>query len=640
MCGIAGILGPGSSSARRDELETMCATLAHRGPDDAGYYVDENVALGMRRLSIIDPDGGHQPVHNEVDSVWAVVNGEIYNYGPLRRQLEMRGHAFHTASDSEVLVHLYEEFGDGCVSRLRGMFAFALWDRRRRRLLLGRDRLGIKPLFYTQSEGRLLFASELKALLSLPSVERRLNWTSVNHFLAGLATPNSESIVSGVHKLPEAHVLGANAGAPARVSRYWDVDFTPDRERTEAEFAARLRELLEESVSMHMVSDVPVGAFLSGGLDSSAVVAMMARSRARPIKTFSIGFGEAAYDESGYARQVARQIGTEHHELRLEPDVFEVLEHIAWDLDEPFGDSSALPTYMVSRLAAGEVKVVLSGDGGDELFAGYDRYRVEARERRYDRLPAAVRRAIGRLGDARAEGAFARNFMRHLALTGATRYLDASTLFGAAQRRRLLRPEVAALSGANGFPADMRRFREDYARGHWLSALQRLDLNGYLPLDILVKVDRMSMANSLEARVPMLDHKLVEFAASIPPEWQLQRGNSKRIFKRAMRGVLPDEIIDRRKQGFGVPLDAWFRGKLTDSVHEILLSQTCRQRGIFDADYVRDLLRLHEGGRNMAAQLWSLMSFELWCRTFLDGSPARTRPSRPAVRAGNAAAAG
>lgn len=605
----------------------MCSVLFHRGPDDAGYYVDDGVALGMRRLSIIDVEGGHQPVHNEDGSVWAVVNGEVYNYRELRRDLEGLGHAFHTASDVESLVHLYEEYGDECVSHLRGMFAFALWDKRRRRLLLGRDRLGIKPLFYAESGGRLLFASELKALLSLPAVERRLDWQAVSHYLGNLATPNAQSIVAGVRKLPEAHILSATAGSPPRTSRYWDVEFSPDRRHTESELAARLRELLAESVSMHMVSDVPVGAFLSGGLDSSSVVAMMAQSSTRPIKTFSIGFNEERYDESRYARQVATRLGTEHHELVLEPNVFDVLEHFAWDLDEPFGDSSALPTYMVSKLAAGEVKVVLSGDGGDELFAGYDRYRVEARERRYDRLPAPLRRIFGSIGDLLPEGAFGRNFLRHLRLSGAARYLDATTMFGPAQLEHLLRPEAAALATGNDPLREVRLLQEEFANGHWLSALQRLDLKGYLPLDILVKVDRMSMANSLETRVPLLDHKLVEFAASIPPQWHLQDGNSKRLFKRAMRGTLTDEIIDRRKQGFAVPLDVWFRGKLSDSVNEVLLSETCLKRGIFDDGYIRKLLRLHEGGRNMAPPLWSLMSFELWCRTFLDGPAARaTQP--------------
>lgn len=607
----------------------MCSVLFHRGPDDDGYYVDDGVALGMRRLSIIDLEGGHQPVRNEDGSVWAVVNGEIYNYRELRSELEARGHVFSTATDVETLVHLYEDFGDECAKHLRGMFAFALWDKRRRRLLLGRDRMGIKPLYYAESGGRLLFASELKALLSLPAIERRLNWQSVNHFLTGLTTPDSESIVAGVHKLPEAHVLTATVGARPRVSRYWDVSFTPDRRHTEDQLVERLRELLAESVSMHMVSDVPVGAFLSGGLDSSSVVATMVQSSPRPIKTFSIGFEEDRYDESRYARQVAAHLGTEHHELVLDPDVFDVLEHIAWDLDEPFGDSSAFPTYMVSKLAASEVKVVLSGDGGDELFAGYDKYRVEARERRYEHLPRPLRRALGRIGDALPEGAFGRNFLRHLALSGATRYLDASTLLTADQRSRLLRPEAAAMMSESDPVGDARVFLENSADSHWLSALQHLDLKTYLPLDILVKIDRMSMAHSLETRVPLLDHKLVEFAASIPPEWQLQRENSKRLFKRAMRGSLPDEIIDRRKKGFSVPLDVWFRGKLSDTVREVLLSETCMRREIFDGDYIRKLLRLHEGGRNMATPLWSLMSFELWCRTFLDGFPARAREPVP-----------
>lgn len=614
----------------------MCDAMTHRGPDDAGYYLHECVGLGMRRLSIIDLMTGHQPVQNEDGTIRVVLNGEIYNYRELRSDLERRGHRFYTATDTETLVHLYEEFGEECVTRLRGMFAFALWDERRRTLFLARDRLGIKPLYYTEAGGRLLFASELKALLQVPDVARDLNWASVNHLFTSLCTPGSESIVAGVHKLPPGHTLAVQVDGKRRLNRYWEVHFEPDHTHDEEHFTERLRELLEESVELHLMSDVPLGAFLSGGLDSSSMVAFMARRSERPVKTFSIGFDEPGYDETGAARRVAEQFGTEHTEWVLKPDVEELVDDIAWHLDEPFGDSSAIPTYMVSKLAADEVKVVLSGDGGDELFAGYDKYRVESRERLYEYAPAPLRQALGLVGTSMPEGAKGRNFLRHLALSGAERYLDASTLFKRDQKQRLFRPEPAARMADDDPWVDARAFLTR-AGGDWLSAAQHWDIKSYLPLDILTKVDRMSMAHSLEARVPLLDHKLVEFAATIPPELRLRHGESKSIFKRAMRGILPDEIIDRPKHGFAVPLGAWFRGRLSGFARELLLSETSRRRGIFDTGYLERLLAMHERGRDLSLQLWTLISFELWCRTFLD-APGRQRTSRTSF--GVAAAAG
>lgn len=607
----------------------MCGAMLRRGPDEDGFYVGEGVGLGMRRLSIIDIQGGRQPLHNEDGTLQVILNGEIYNYQELRRELEARGHRFYSHADTEVLVHLYEEYGDDCVQHLRGMFAFALWDENRQRLLLARDRLGIKPLYYTEAGGRFAFASELKVLLQLPEVPRTLNWGAVGHLFAALSTPAAESILAGVHKLEPAHRLVLERGASPRVSCYWDVHFDPDYRHDEAYFAEGLRALLEESVALHMVSDVPVGAFLSGGLDSSTVTALMARQSARPVKTFSIGFQEQAYDEAPYARRVAGQFGTEHFELTLHPDIERSLNDIIWCLDEPFGDSSAIPTYMVSKLAAEEVKVVLSGDGGDELFAGYEKYQVEARERRYESLPLPLRRLMGFVGDRLPEGAKGRNFLRHFSLSGTQRYLDAVTLFRVDQRQRLFAGDAAQMILATDPWREAGAFFS--GRGEdWLSALQHWDLKSYLPLDILTKVDRMSMAHSLEARVPLLDHKLVEFAATIPPEFRLRDGESKSIFKRAMRGILPDEIIDRPKHGFAVPLGAWFRGKLTGFVHDLLLSETSRQRGIFSPGYIEQLLAMHRRGRQYDLHLWTMICFELWCRAFLDAAP-EPLPASPAI---------
>jgi asparagine synthase (glutamine-hydrolysing) len=607
----------------------MCAAMCHRGPDDEGFHQEGGVALGMRRLSIIDVNGGQQPVHNEDESVWAVFNGEIYNFRELRDELERRGHTFLGASDSETIVHLYEEHGVRSVEKLRGMFAIALWDRRRQQLLLARDRMGIKPLYYAVAGGRLLFASELKAILQRPEVERQVNWRAVSHLFTFSSTSRSESIIAGVAKLEPAHVLIAGRDGAVRRERYWDVRFEPDRGRSEAYFVARLHELLEESVRLHLISDVPVGAFLSGGVDSSSIVAAMARLIPGSLKTFSIGFGEEDYDELGYARLVAEKLGVEHHTLVLAPDVRSSLDEIAWHLDEPFGDSSAIPTYMVSKLASEHVTVVLSGDGGDELFAGYDKYVVEGRERRAARWPAPVRWGLATLGRIMPEGMRGRNFVRHRTLGDPERYLDASTLFRMDQKRKLFRPDVLA------HMAEYDPWREEAeylarVNGDWLSALQYLDFQSYLPLDILTKVDRMSMAHSIEVRVPLLDHKLVEFAATIPPDLKLHGSTRKYIFKRALEGVLPAEILDRPKRGFAIPLGRWFRGELAPFVSDLLFDGRSRERGIFNPGYVERLLRWHGRGRELDLQLWTLISFELWCRTFLDGAGTPAGPSAPA----------
>ncbi len=638
MCGIAGILSLAGRPVQLDELRAMSGVIAHRGPDDDGYYLDADVGLTMRRLSIIDLESGRQPVRNEDGSVWVVFNGEIYNYRELRRELLDRGHTFTTTTDTEVIVHLYEELGPSCVDKLRGMFAFALWDAVKRRLFIARDRLGIKPLYYAEVGGRLYFGSELKALLSLPEIERRLDWGALGHLLTCQVTPRAGSIVAGVRKLEPGHRLLATPGAALRVERYWDVRFEPDRERTQAQLAERLRELLEESVRLHMVSDVPLGAFLSGGMDSSAVVAAMSRLTT-PVKTFAIGFGEAEYDELAYARLAARAFGTEHHELVLGPEALDDLEDLAWHLDEPFGDSSAIPTYMVSRLAAQSVKVVLSGDGGDELFAGYDKYAVEGRERRYRHLPGVARRAIGEVSRRMPDGVRGKNYLRHIALPDVDRYLDAITLFRRDRQLALLTPEANALIGRED-PWAAERARLAAGPAHWLSALQYSDLHGYLPLDILTKVDRMSMAHSIEARVPLLDHVLVEFAATIPPELQLNNGKRKDLFKRAMRGLVPEPILTRPKRGFAIPLGRWLRGHLAGFVSDLLLSRQSLDRGIFDPGQIRRLVaRPERGQEDLDLQLWTVISVELWCRLFLDRPPGRiegVEPKSPA-QAGQAA---
>jgi asparagine synthase (glutamine-hydrolysing) len=627
MCGIAGIMGFAGAAVREEELRSMCAALNHRGPDGEGIYLAQEAGLGMRRLSIIDLETGDQPVCNEDGSVWVVFNGEIYNFAELRRGLETRGHRFTTRTDTEVIVHLYEERGRRCVDALRGMFAFAVWDEKRRELLLARDRLGIKPLYYTEAGGRLVFASELKAILQVAGVERRIDWASFGHYLTSLTTPATASILAGVRKLPPGHLLSASPARDLEIERYWEVVFAPEHGRSQEWFAERLGGLLEEAVRLHLVSDVPLGAFLSGGIDSSAVVATMARLVPRPVKTFSIGFADQEFSELPYAARVARALGTEHRELVLEPDVLSIIDDLAWHLDEPFGDSSAIPTYMVSKLAAEEVTVVLSGDGGDELFAGYDKYVVEGHERRTARfVPGPLRRAMALVASELPEGVRGRNTLRHFSLPGPERYLDAQTLFRREALLRLVRPEIAELVAASDpWQSELDRLR--HSHGHWLSELQGLDIGGYLPLDILTKVDRMTMAHSLEARPPLLDHVLVEFAATIPPELQLQDGVTKAVFKRSMRGLLPDDVIDRRKHVFAIPLGRWFRGRLESFARDLLLSASSRSREIFDPAGLERMLRRSLAVDSLGLGVWTLISFELWCRTFLGSAAPRGRAS-------------
>jgi asparagine synthase (glutamine-hydrolysing) len=617
MCGIAGILSLDERPVTRDDVLAMTGAIPHRGPDDEGTYLATGIGMGMRRLSIIDLQTGRQPISNEDGTVWVVLNGEIYDFRALRQELEAAGHRFSTTSDTEVIVHLYEEHGPACVERLRGMFAFALWDAFEQRLLLARDRIGIKPLYHARFGNRLYFASELKSILAHPEVPAELDWGSVHHYFSFMTTPADRSILRGVEKLEPGRLLVATPRGSVEEKRYWEPRFEPDPGPSEAEWCERLRETLRESVRLHMVSDVPLGAFLSGGVDSSSVVAAMADASADSIRTFSVGFRESDYDELEHARRVAETFGTRHREAVLEPDALDVLDDVAWHLDEPFGDSSAIPTFLVSRLAAEDVKVVLSGDGGDELFAGYDKYVVEGRERWNRFLPAPVRALLGAVGRSLPEGATGKRFLRHLSLVGGDRFLDAGTLFQEDQKRKLFQPEAfRRIADRDPRPAAYRYL--DDPDVHWLSALQRFDLETYLPLDILTKVDRMSMAHSIETRVPLLDHRLIELATRIPPELQLRHGRTKHLFKRALEGWLPRQVLDRPKQGFAIPLGRWFRGRLDGFVRELLLGTGSRRRELFRPAYLEELLRLHRSGRPLDLELWSLVSFELWCRRFLD----------------------
>ena len=623
MCGIAGFVDRDASGGSANALSfglvhRMCDVIRHRGPDDEGIHVAAGVGLGMRRLSIIDLAGGGQPIHNETSTVWVVFNGEIYNYRGLRAVLEAMGHRFSTSSDTETIVHAYEEWGEGAFARLRGMFGIALWDATSRTLFLARDRAGQKPLHFTERGGRLYFASEIKSLIAAGAVDPRINLRALDHYFAFLYTPRDASIFEGVKKIPPGHYLRWHDGRIA-IERYWQIDARESFTGTEADAIAELDRVLQDAVRCHMVSDVPLGAFLSGGVDSSAVVGMMARSSSRPVKTFSIGFDEPEFDELDHARTVARHFGTDHHEVVVRPDGLSILEDLVSHFDEPFADSSAIPTWYVSEIARRHVTVALSGDGGDELFGGYDRYMVHPRVAAFDRLPVLGLRTIaGVVWPHLPHGTRGKNFLRHVARDPAGRFLDSLALFHADERAALFTDGVrSALAG--DAEAVLARHFERFGELPHESQMMRFDFETYLPEDVLTKVDRMSMAHSIESRVPLLDNHVIDFAATLPARFKIRNGRRKHVLKEALRPLLPPGILDRRKQGFGVPLGVWFRGGLTDLFNDVLESPRARQRGYFEPSFVARLLREHLAGqRDHTHRLWQLLVFELWYRQYLD----------------------
>jgi asparagine synthase (glutamine-hydrolysing) len=641
MCGIAGFVsrvdaeGASSSTVERAAvLDRMCRRIAHRGPDDQGTMVEGAAALGMRRLSIIDLAGGHQPMSGCDPRTSIVFNGEIYNYRELRRELESRGHRFHTSSDTEAIVHAYEEFGRACVERLRGMFVFALWDAGRQALFVARDRAGKKPLFYTLTpEGTLVFGSELKSLLEHPEVRREVSPEAVDSYLSFGYVPDPLSIFRDVHKLPPGcHLTFADGSV--RVRQYWDFRFEPDETRSEEDWLEELRAALDEAVRVRLVADVPLGAFLSGGVDSSAVVGFMARATDRPVKTFSIGFREDSYDELKYARVAAEAFRTEHHEFVVTPDVCSLVDELVWHLDEPFSDSSALPTYMVSKMAREHVKVVLSGDGGDELFAGYTRYAIDRRRAGFARLPRLVREGVMQpLGRRLPHGAWGRNFVHNVALDPVDRYVEEISVFTRLNKPSLYTENFRRAVGSADAAARFRDYAARPSTGEPLDALLYLDSKTYLPGDILTKVDRMSMAASLEARTPLLDHKLIELVGRIPARLKMRGLETKHLFKRAVAGLVPDEILHRPKQGFGVPIQQWINQELRTRMRETLSDSRTRARDYTDGAYVSLLLDEHERGRrDHAMELWALFMLELWHRTFVDDGGARARTHDESAR--------
>jgi asparagine synthase (glutamine-hydrolysing) len=634
MCGIAGHVAAGAPDAGL--VHRMCDALVHRGPDGAGFHADDHAALGMRRLAIIDVAGGDQPIYNEDGTVAAILNGELYNFRELRESLLHRGHRFTSESDTECLVHLYEEYGDDLVDRLRGMFAFAIWDARRRRLLLARDRVGKKPLYYRADGASLVFGSELKSLMQDPSMPREVDPVALHHYLTYQYVPAPWSILQGVRKLPPGHVLAWHDGR-AEVRRYWRLDSTPRQVTDEREAAEELRVKLLDATRVRMVSERPLGAFLSGGLDSSAVVAAMARQTGGRVKTFSIGFDEQEFDERRYARRLAEWYGTDHHELVVRPSAIDVLPTLAWHFDEPFADSSAIPSFYVAKMSRERVTVVLNGDGGDEIFGGYRRYVAMNRTRRIS-LPAALRPRLERLGSLlTSRGApqsppwKAGRVLELLSHPLPGRYARMMSYFGPEQKLAIYSDALRErLAGVDSYEIMDAAFAASRA-GSEIGAIMDVDVNTYLPGDLLVKTDITTMANSIEARSPFLDHHLMEWAAGLPADLKIRSGTTKYLLKKAVAEWLPPELISRPKMGFGVPLAAWLRTELRDLSWDLLTDHTARSRGLFRPDAVTRLLRRHEAGTDHSTRIWALIQFELWHRIFVDG--AHTRAST-AIAAG------
>lgn len=623
MCGIAGMFNTAVEAVvDAPTIHRMCQTIIHRGPDDEGIYVKGGVGLGMRRLSIIDLSGGQQPIHNEDKTVWVVFNGEIYNFRELRAELERGGHRFYTNTDTEVIVHLYEDLGSNFVLKLRGMFAIALYDERRRSLVLARDRLGKKPLHYSFTAGQFLFGSEIKSLLAVAPELAEVDQEAVlQYFYFGYILDPATAFRS-IRKLPPGFLLEF-ANGKTILWQYWEVPtYGTAGPKSEEEYLEELERQLDDAVRIRLISDVPLGALLSGGVDSSTIVALMARASSRPVKTFTIGFSHEDFNEARAARVVSERFGTEHQELVVEPRIGETLEHLSRSLEEPFADSSILPTYYVSQLTRQHVTVALAGDGGDELFAGYERYATDLRRRVFDWIPHWAGRCYRDYVYPRLPSTFVgRRFLFNISLPPRDRYLDSISFLPACHRERglfsgdFLDSRCRAVAPLNSFqsyfdnaPADKR-----------LSRLLYLDTKTYLPGDVLTKVDRMSMAASLEVRAPILDHHVVEWAARLPENLKFRDGKGKYVLRKlAARVGVPQEVLNRPKQGFALPLVHWMRGELKDDLLPILLEPRTLGRGYFNPKTVRGLLEEHSRGRrDHSAQIWMLLMFELWHRNFL-----------------------
>ncbi|MBI1765632.1 MAG: asparagine synthase (glutamine-hydrolyzing) [Acidobacteria bacterium] len=649
MCGICGTAIPRQLNRRvnADSLTRMRDALVHRGPDDAGLWLNGSVGLGQRRLSIVDLGGGHQPLSNqgcaggEDGTVWIAFNGEIYNHAELRAQLESQGHVYRTSSDTETIVHLYEEFGLAGVEQLRGMFAYAIWDAPQRRLVLTRDRVGIKPLYYLLTEdGTLHFASEIKALLAGRALKPELNYNALSDQFANRYTSGEETLFKGVKRLLPGHTLVWQDGQ-VELSHYWSLSFSKPAQRlSEADYIEQFRALFRDCVASHLMADVPLGMFLSGGIDSSAIAAVMSGLVKDRIKTFSVAFAEREANELDFARTVAQAYNTDHHEIVVSPtEFFAALPTLIYQEDEPLAHPSSVPLYFVSRLAREHVKVVLTGEGADELLAGYNKYRVTRYNLQlggvYERLlPGFARHAI-KGGIERLDGATrARQILQRtfLCLPASLRdiYFDNFAVFAPPLQQRLFTAETRARLTDTDPYRTMVAYAAESDADNLLDQLLAADMQSYLH-ELLMKQDQMSMAASIESRVPFLDHRLIEFATHLPVEMKLRGTTTKYILRQAMQGVLPAEILTRKKMGFPVPLGAWFRGPFKHVVDEYVLGERALGRGFFNADYVRELAARQQAGENHAERLWALLNFELWQRRFFDGEALAENTATPAM---------
>lgn len=622
MCGIGGFYRHSDSPL----LRRMISLLEHRGPDDEGFYEADDVGLGMRRLSIIDLESGQQPIHNEDQTIWVVLNGEIYNYKTLRSSLEGKGHTFYTDSDTESIVHLYEDHGKDFVQHLRGMFSLALWDTRSKELIIARDRIGIKPLYYCVNNGSLFFASELKSLLVTPGFQRQIDPISFAQYLAFLYVPAPRTIFEKVYKLPPGHLLIASQG-DVRLEPFWDLKFDIDETVKEEEAEERVLDILEESVRLRMISDVPLGAFLSGGLDSSAIVALMAQHTSKPVKTFTVGFGAEGqgFNELEYAKSVAQHFGTEHHECILDYNVVDLLPKVLWHFDEPFGNSTAILTYLLAEFTRQHVTVALSGTGGDEAFMGYPRYLGLSMGKMYSKIPAPIRKhVLGRAATLLPEssssnfplhrlGKRLRRFIDGMELSEDDRYMSWLIYFDQEARMRLTGRDGAGET--EGFMYDYFRRLSDHGledRAFYT------DVKSFLPYNQLEYMDKTSMACSLEARVPFCDHELLEYSATLPHSLKLQGMQTKIILKKACERIVPPEIVHRKKVGFDAPTGQWFKGSLKPFCEALFSESALEQTGNFDAAEVGRLMTLHfSGRRDFSLHLWSLMVFEVWYRMYI-----------------------
>lgn len=632
MCGICGII---EFDEKRDAdehlLKEMCRVIGHRGPDEEGYHIEGNVGLGARRLSIIDLKTGHQPIHNEDKNIWIVSNGEIYNYKELTQELKQLGHQFYTGSDTEVIVHAYEQYGTGCLAKLRGMFAFALWDKEKREVLLARDRLGIKPLHYALSEGRLIFASEIKSILQDKKVSRELNPAALDHFLTFSCVPAPLTIFKGIKKLLPGTFLRCK-GSNISENRHWELPYFREVNHfSEKECEERLMQALRESLELHLRSDVPIGVLLSGGVDSSTILALATQITPKLLKSFSVGFKHPTFNELGYAHRVANLYHTDHYEIIVEPGAVEhLLPKMIWHFDEPFGDASAIPMYLLCQLVGKKVKVVLSGEGGDEDFAGYSWYNTSRIRRLYSSLPEGFKRAIFHLTrkfcPAKREGGLI-DGVKSLAsfdfLPLKERYLWRKACLTEEEKNRLFTREFLKEIGEKSTEKDI--VMSPVGNGNTkdlLTFMTYLDTKIFLPDDLLTKADRMSMAHGVETRLPFLDHPLVEFAAFLPPSLKWKGQTSKYILRKTVSPLLPKEVLERKKQGLMPPLSLWLKEDLRDFCVQLLTDPRTLQRGIFKAESVMNMLSIHHGGKaNLASKLWNLMVFETWARIYLDNNP-------------------